>query len=214
MDSFNIVFQGDSITDAGRDRSAEGANDPAAMGMGYALLAMCRWLAERPRPNARFYNRGISGNKVLDLSHRWQEDCLELQPRVVSILVGINDLWHKLDGAFDGSPHDYERDYEALLDRTRGALPEARLVVGEPFVLKTGVVDERWFPEFEERRAIAEDLAKRHGATWVPFHQTFLRAVAVGTDPAHWAEDGVHPTPAGHYLMADAWWRAVNGRPS
>ena len=206
-----LLFQGDSITDVGRARSNRNANDPAAMGTGYAFLAMCRLLAARPQDNWVVYNRGISGNRVSDLEARWQQDCLKLQPEVVSILIGINDLWHKLNGDSHGTPASYEAEYRALLARTRSALPEARLVVCEPFVLETGVVHDSWLPEFDQRRAIAERLAEQHGALWVPFHRSFEAAVARGTDPAYWADDGVHPTPAGHQLMADAWYDTVFG---
>jgi len=204
-----VLFQGDSITDAGRVRGNPNPNDPAAMGRGYAFLAMCRLLAARPEADMLVYNRGISGNCVPDLEARWRRDCLDLEPGLVSILIGINDLWHKLGGDSHGTPASYEAEYGALLERTRKTLPNARLVVCEPFVLETGVVDEAWFPEFEERRAIAERLAHQHGATWVPFHATFASAVARGTDPAYWADDGVHPTPAGHQLMADVWCETV-----
>lgn len=206
-----VLFQGDSITDAGRVRGNPNPNDAEAMGRGYAFLAMCRLLAARTHDDLRVYNRGISGDRVPDLSARWQRDCVDLEPDLVSILIGINDLWHKLGGSSHGTPESYEHDFGALLDRTRRALPKARLVVCEPFVLETGVVDETWFPEFDQRRAIAERLAQHHSATWVPFHRTFQRAVGSGSDPAYWADDGVHPTPAGHQLMADAWYEAVFG---
>lgn len=204
-----LLFQGDSITDAGRERGIGEPNHPGAMGTGYAYLAMCRWLARHPADDYRVFNRGISGHRVPDLIARWQEDTVALAPSILSILIGINDLWHKLDGHTSGTPDDYAREYDELLTRTRQALPETRLVVCEPFVLETGVVDERWFPEFEERRAIAEELAARHGATWVPFHRMFEAAVAKGSRPAYWADDGVHPTPQGHHLMADAWCHAL-----
>jgi lysophospholipase L1-like esterase len=204
-----LLFQGDSITDADRQRDSGKANHPAAMGHGYAYLAMCRWLAAHPSADYRVYNRGISGNRVADLLERWQVDAIDLEPTVLSILVGINDLWHKLDGGTSGTPALYAEQYDELLTRTRQRLPEVRLVVCEPFVLRTGTVDERWFPEFDERRAVAEELAVRHGAVWVPFHRVFEARVAEGSAPAYWADDGVHPTPQGHHLMAEAWCRAL-----
>jgi lysophospholipase L1-like esterase len=204
-----LLFQGDSITDADRQRENSQPNHPAAMGTGYAYLAMCRWLARYPRDQYRVFNRGISGNRVADLAARWQSDTLAFAPTILSILIGINDLWHMLDGQTKGTPADYRAEYDALLATTRRALPETRLVVCEPFVLPAGVVDERWFPEFEQRRAIAEELAARHGATWVPFHRNFESAIARGSHPEYWAADGVHPTAQGHYLMADAWCSAL-----
>ncbi len=206
-----ILFQGDSITDAGRDKSLHAANEAGAMGNGYAYLAMARLLADRPELRLSIYNRGISGHRVPDLEARWSVDCVELAPNLLSILIGINDLWHKLEGRYSASVRDYEVGYRALLNETRRALPHATIVVCEPFVLRCGAVTDRWFPEFEERRAVAGQLASELGTAFVPFQGVFDAAVRAGTAPEYWAGDGVHPTPAGHQLMADAWLRVVLG---
>jgi lysophospholipase L1-like esterase len=207
--AFTILFQGDSITDAGRDRGSRQRNDPVAMGRGYAYLAMCRLLADRPGSGLCVYNRGISGNRVPDLSARWSDDCVALQPDVLSILIGVNDLWHKMEGRSSGTVAEYESGYAELLEQTRRALPKTALVLCEPFALRCGAVTERWFPEFDERRAVAARLAQRSGAAFVPFQDIFERAVLAGAPPEYWAADGVHPTPQGHQLMADAWLAAV-----
>jgi len=151
------------------------------------------------------FEPGISGNKIPDLEARWQADCIDLKPAVLSILIGVNDLWHKLNGKYDGTPEIYRDGFAALLQRTRAALPDTLLIICEPFVLRCGAVNDTWFPEFETRRAIAEQVAKEAKATWVPFQQKFNEAVANGTEPSYWAADGVHPTPAGHALMAKTW---------
>ncbi len=174
-----ILLQGDLITDAGRDRSEQAdANDARAMGWGYALLIGCELLRDHPRTGLKVYNRGISGHKVPDLDERWQEDTIDLQPAVVSILIGGNDIWHKLNGDYDGSVATYETGYRALLETTRVALPHAALVVCEPFVLRCGAVTDEWFPEFDERRAAAARVARDAGTLWVPFQTMFDDAVA------------------------------------
>src|SRR2546423_4675362 len=105
-----VLFQGDSITDAGRSRERAGiANEQAPMGNGYAWLAAAGLLVERPNLQLKIYNRGISGNKVYQLAERWEEDCLKLQPNVLSILIGVNDIWHKLDGKYNGTVEVYEK---------------------------------------------------------------------------------------------------------
>lgn len=200
-----ILFQGDSITDAGRDRSRAAANDATAMGNGYAYMAMARLLADHPRLGLRVFNRGISGDRVPDLVERWSADCVALEPDVLSIMIGINDLWHRMEGRYSGSVRDYEEGYRALLHDTRARLPAVALVICEPFALECGAVTERWHPELEQRRAVAAELATEVGAAFVPFQSVFDRAIANGTAPQYWAEDGVHPTPQGHQLMADAW---------
>lgn len=200
-----VLFQGDSITDAGRTREqGDVANSKASLGNGYAWLAGAGLLVARPADDLRIFNRGVSGNKVFQLAERWQRDCLDIKPDVLSILIGVNDIWHKLDGKYDGTVAIYERDYDALLVRTRAALPQVALVVCEPFVLRCGSVDASWFPEFDEYRAAARRVADKHGATWVAFHEMFERAVAHAS-PEHWAKDGVHPTEAGAALMAQCW---------
>jgi len=204
-----VLFQGDSITDAGRNRASADANSAGALGSGYPLLVASAVLAARPGGALRFYNRGISGNKVPDLQQRWTTDTLDLKPDVLSILIGVNDFWHKLDHGYNGTVQDYEQQYNALLDATREALPNVRLIVLEPFVLRTGAVDARWFPEFDERRAAAARVATHARATFVPL-QTVFNQQTHSAPPEYWAADGVHPTPAGHAVIAEQWRRAAH----
>ena len=179
------------------------------LGQGYPFHLAGQLLADYALLGLNFYNRGISGNKVPDLEARWQKDCLDLKPDILSILIGVNDLWHKRSGKYDGTPEVYRDGFAALLKKTRQALPDVVFVVCEPFVLRCGAVDDSWFPEFETRRAFAAEAAKGAGAIWVPFQESFDAAVATGTEPAYWAADGVHPTQAGHALMAKTWREAV-----
>ena len=204
-----ILYQGDSITDAGRDREKGAANDQAAMGSGYAWMAGVELLADRPQAGLQIYNRGVSGNKVFQLAGRWQADCLDLKPTLLSILIGVNDIWHTLNGNYQGTVEIYERDYRALLERTKKALPRVRLVICEPFVLRCGAVSENWFPQFDEYRAAAKRVAKTFHAVFIPFQTMFDEALKYAP-PAHWAGDGVHPSPAGASLMAHNWLRAVD----
>ena len=207
----SVLFQGDSITDAGRSRERAGeANVQPAMGGGYAAMAAATLLSGPHGDELSIKNRGVSGNKVFQLDARWEEDCLALQPDLLSILIGVNDIWHTLGGNYDGTVEVYERDYHALLERTRAALPDVRLVVCEPFVLRCGAVNEGWFPEFDEYRAAARRVAEAHGAAWVPFQERFEQALSFAP-PEYWAGDGVHPSAAGAALMADAWLEVVTG---
>jgi lysophospholipase L1-like esterase len=204
-----ILFQGDSITDAGRSRdSAAEANSQAALGNGYAWLAAAQLLVDSPDANLKFFNRGVSGNKVHQLAQRWKADCLDIKPDVLSILIGVNDIWHQLAGQYEGSLETYERDYRALVKRTQDALPKVKLVLCEPFVLKTGHVDETWFPAFDGYRAAAKKIADESGALFVPFQKMFDTAIQFAP-PDHWAADGVHPTSHGAALMAHWWMKAV-----
>jgi lysophospholipase L1-like esterase len=207
-----ILFQGDSITDAGRSRERSATpNDQSALGSGYAWLAAAELLVDRPNAGLHIYNRGISGHKVFQLAERWQADCLDLKPNLLSILIGVNDYWHTLDGKYQGTVEIYERDYRALLERTRKALPRLELVVCEPFVLRCGAVSDKWFPEFGKYRAAARRVAEAFRATFVPFQTMFDHALAYAP-PEHWAKDGVHPSATGAALMAHTWLTVVGAK--
>ena len=205
-----VLFQGDSITDAGRSREkAADANQQPGLGNGYAWLAAAGLLVDHADASLKVFNRGVSGNKVFQLADRWDADCLDLKPNLLSILIGVNDIWHKLNGEYQGTVQIYERDYVALLERTRKALPNIKLVLCEPFVLRCGAVSEKWFPEFDEYRAAAKRVAEKFKAPFVPFQSMFDQAVKYAP-PEHWAKDGVHPSGSGAALMAHEWLRTVS----
>ena len=205
-----ILIQGDSITDAGRDRGRESKpNDQGSLGRGYAYTIANELLGSNPGKNLKIYNRGISGNKVYQLDERWQKDCLDLKPDVLSILIGVNDLWHTLDGKYDGSAEKYEKDYRALLKRTLKNLPEVKIIICEPFILPCGHVKDSWFPEFDKYRAIAKKMSQEFNTIFVPFQTMFNEAIK--TAPAsYWAPDGVHPGIPGMYIMAQEWIKTVS----
>ncbi len=201
-----ILFQGDSITDVGRSRERIQGHDHEALGRGYAAYAASTLLLRHADLNLTLYNRGISGNKVTNLAERWQTDCLNLKPTVVSILIGVNDTWHGMKSEREGVPLDrYEKVYRQLLKDTQNRLPGVKLVLCEPFVLRCGAVTEAWFPEIDERRAIVKRLADEFNTVFVPFQSAFDQALKHQPRMEYWLHDGVHPTMAGHALMAESW---------
>ncbi len=203
-----FLFQGDSITDAGRDKKKQLANQQKAFGSGYAWMAASHLLIGNPELKLTFQNRGISGNKVHQLAARWDKDCIDLKPDILSILIGVNDIWHGLNGRYDGTVKTYENDFIALLDRTRKSLPNTRFIICEPFVLKCGAVNDKWFPEFDHYRESARKVADRFEGIFVPFQSLFDEALKYA--PAkHWAGDGVHPSSHGASLMAHFWLKAI-----
>ena len=204
-----ILFQGDSITDVGRNRNVAGANNAGALGGGYPLIAASHMMRAHPDSGLQILNRGVSGDKVPQLQARWETDTIALKPDILSILVGVNDLWHKLNGNSNGTVADYESQYHELLKGTLLALPAVRLVILEPFVLVTGAVNEKWFPEFDERRAAAARVAKGLNATFIPLQSMFTQ-LAKTAPASYWLGDGVHPTIAGHAAIADRWREVVN----
>jgi len=204
-----IVFQGDSITDAGRNRSIAYPNDASAFGHGYAHLLASFLLHELAGKELSCYNRGISGNKVFQLADRWEVDCLMLKPNVLSILIGVNDYWHFRQGNYEGTPEIYERDLRSLLQRTMDHYPDLLLMICQPFILtETKAVDQSWVEPFRAYQEIAKMLSEEFGALWVPFQSSFDGACQIA-HPTYWAGDGVHPSMAGAQLMADTWLDAL-----
>ncbi|MDR1595066.1 MAG: SGNH/GDSL hydrolase family protein [Prevotellaceae bacterium] len=203
-----ILFQGDSITDAGRDRNSKTPNTPSMMGNGYVMLTAGNLLHKFADRQPVIYNKGISGNKVYQLAERWNADCLDIKPNVLSILIGVNDYWHTKYG-YDGTLQKYESDYHALIERTLTALPKVQLVICEPFAVPGNeAVDSSWFPDFNGYREAAKNLAAKFDATFVPFQKVFDEAQK-SAPGNYWTGDGVHPSLAGAQLMAEAWIKAV-----
>ncbi len=201
-----ILFQGDSITDCGRSREANAIN--SGLGGGYATFIAARLLAARPSDGLVFMNRGVSGNRVVDLYARIKADAINLKPDVLSILIGVNDTWHEFGGQNGVAVPKYERIYRDFLREVREALPKVHLVLCEPFVLRCGVVTADWVVEIDQRRTVVRRLATEFNAVFVPFQAMFDEAVKQAP-PAYWASDGVHPTLAGHERMAQTWIESV-----
>jgi len=202
-----VLFQGDSITDWGRDKSDSNPN--SGLGHGYAFFASAHLRHRLPRHNVQCYNRGVGGDKVFQLADRWDKDCIQLKPDLLSILIGVNDFWHTVDGNYDGSVKEYKRDYMALLERTKKELPNVELVIGEPFVIKEGSsVDDSWFPDFYDYQSTAKEVALKYDAAFILYQSLFDKA-AQNVRPTYWSQDGVHPTMAGFQLMAEAWLQTV-----
>jgi Lysophospholipase L1 and related esterases len=200
-----ILFQGDSITDVGRDRNNKNANDTGALGHGYALLAASQLLNKYPAKKLKVYNTGISGNRVPDLQKRWQEDTLAIKPTVLSILIGVNDFWRTIDRGAQTTVEEYKSQYQQLLHETLQKLPNIKLIIGEPFAVKgVGHITDAWYPKFLAYQESARDIAKEFGGILIPYQKIFDNAQK-SAPGAYWAADGVHPTLAGAQMMASAW---------
>ena len=200
-----ILFQGDSITDAGRDRARYYANDAEGMGNGYVFQIVAELMGANPGTKMRFYNRGISGNKVYQLAERWDDDCLNLKPDVLSILIGVNDFWHTLSWNYKGTAKTYESDLRKLLDLTMNNLPDLKLIIGEPFAVPGGnAITNEWDEDFPKYREAAAAIAVDYKAGFIPYQEIFNKALKEAP-VSYWCPDGVHPSIAGPYLMKNAW---------
>jgi lysophospholipase L1-like esterase len=204
-----ILFQGDSITDAGRKKEDESSNNAAALGTGYAVLTAAQLLDKYADKKLAVYNRGISGNKVFQLAERWDKDALKLQPNVISILVGVNDYWHTLLNGYTGTVKTYGDDFRTLLSKTKEALPDVKFIIGEPFAINgVKAVTDSWFPAFYDYQKAAREIANEYKAVFIPYQSIFDKALKVAPG-SYWTRDGVHPSLAGANLMATAWMQAI-----
>ncbi len=205
-----ILFQGDSITDALRNRE----NDTYS-GNGYPTLVKGRLGYEEPG-KYEFLNRGVSGNRIVDLYARIKIDLINLKPDVLSILIGVNDVWHEEERRNGVAADKFERIYDMLLEEVQEALPGIRLLILEPFVLHGSATENtaehptRWAYFRDEtplRAAAARRVAEKHGATFIPLQHLFDEACKLA-EPSYWLWDGVHPTAMGHELIAREWMKA------
>ncbi len=201
-----ILFFGDSITDAGR--RAKGPNNHG-LGSGYPALVAAMLGAELPAMNLTVLNRGISGNRVYDLEDRLETDCLSLEPTLVSILIGINDTWRRYDRDLVSPIDEFASCYDRICRRIREEL-DATIVICEPFSLPVPEDRAAWREDLDPRIVAVRQIAWEYADLYLPLDGMFA-AAAVETGPEYWLPDGVHPAPAGHGLIAEAWVEGVIG---
>ena len=204
-----LLFQGDSITDMGRDKNPETKDRNHSLGHSYVFLLAARLGVEMPDAQLEFINRGVSGNTVGDLRQRWEKDALEVNPDVLTILIGTNNVG--LNKGLD----TFEADYRAILDASRKANPELRLVLMDPFVLKSGNLknEQAWTSRraaTDKLRVIVAKLAKEYDAVHIKTQDIFDAAADVS--PEHLIWDGIHPLPQGQELIARHWLQEVSAR--
>lgn len=196
-----VLFQGDSVTDTARDRVKD------TLGTGYALMAAGLFSSRFPEKKVRFINRGCSGNRVKDLEARWDQDCLDLKPNVISILIGINDCWRRYDRNDPTSTEAYKDGYHRILTRVREH-SDAKLILLEPFLLPVTPEQWSWREDLDPKIQAVRELSREFGALYVPLDGMFAEACS-RREATFWAHDGIHPSPAGHGLIAQAWLKAV-----
>ena len=204
-----LLFQGDSITDMKWGRNQADRNH--YLGHSYVYLIASRLMMDMPEADLTFLNRGISGNAVGDLKSRWIKDAVELDPDVLSILVGVNDVGRAVRANSKVDVVRFESDYRSILQQSRERNADLKIILLEPFVLSvTRVKDawDAWRGQTDRIRPIVERLAEEFEAIFLNTQDLFDHA-ATQADPSHWIWDGVHPLPQGHELIARHWIEAV-----
>ena len=198
-----ILFQGDSITDAYRAKDNEWN-----LGIGYPRLVNAE-LGFLEAGKHEFFNKGISGNRVVDLYARIKRDIINLKPDVMSILIGVNDVWHGLD---ENSPNGVDEDrfydvYCMLIDDIKKALPDIKIMILEPFVLKASATEAKWDvfnSEVKKRAQKAKEVAEKYGLVFVELQAGF-DALCEKAPASYWLGDGVHPSAMGHEFIKREW---------
>lgn len=208
-----VLFQGDSITDGKRGRTTDPNH---IMGHGYAFSIASRWGADFPATDLVFYNRGISGNRVSQLQARWQTDCLDLRPNLLSILIGINDAAQLIEKP-SIEPEDFqafEDSYRDILEQMHRQDPQTLIVLCLPFLTPVGKVKEKWDVyqlTVAKLSSRVRKLAAEFDTVIVDFQMVFEEARKKAPD-SYWIWDGIHPTVPGHELMAREWIKQVSRR--
>lgn len=203
-----ILFQGDSITDCGRDREKD-----VKTGIGYPTMVKGQLGFEEAGQHT-FINRGISGNRIVDVYARIKRDILNLKPDLMSLLIGVNDVWHDVHESPNGVAADkFFKIYCMLIEEIKAALPDIKLMILEPFCLPgtaTTATEEKWqgfSTEVPKRAAMAKKVAEKYGLTFIPLQAGF-DALAEKAEPSYWLADGVHPTAMGHRYIMGEWMKA------
>ena len=199
-----ILFQGDSITDCGRSRDNDGFK-----GTGYPLRITGELNFEHPG-EYEFINRAISGNRIVDLYARIKADFINLKPDVLSIHIGINDVWHEVEMQNGVDAEKFEKIYDMLLSEIKEALPDIKIILLGAFVTKGRATEKAWDyfeTEAKKRAESAKRIAEKHGCVFVDLQSEFDKATQRHPEP-YWTNEGVHPTEAGHELIKRAWMKA------
>ena len=202
-----FLFQGDSITDAGRD---DENHDNFGLGCGYALL-LASDIEKNNKGKIKFINRGKSGDRITDVYARIKEDIINLKPDYMSILIGVNDVSHELTMSCGVTPKKFGMIYELLIEEIKESLPEIKIIILEPFVLKGTATEKLWSDfncEVRKLADVSKQVAQKYNLKFVPLQDKFDELSADG-DTRYWSADGIHPTSAGHQVIKEELQKAI-----
>ena len=202
MKQIKILFQGDSITDAGRDK-----RNYHHLGLGYPKFAAQILCEKYPDVDFEFINFGISGNRTSQLFDRLYVDCIEFQPDIVSVLIGINDVWHRY-GASKIATTDaqLELNYKCILERLKNET-SAKILMLQPFT--EGEDQAHMRPDVERIKPIVNSLAEKYADAYIPLDDLMHADENYGTEH-YFTKDGVHPNPTGAAFIAKYYVEAIS----
>ncbi|WP_053982830.1 SGNH/GDSL hydrolase family protein [Niameybacter massiliensis] len=195
-----ILFQGDSITDCSRNKLKR-----SDLGQGYVNLIYHYLQTHHQDLHITCINKGIYGNRTIDLKLRWRLDTLRIEKNILSLLAGINDTWRRYDFNLTTSPEKFEEHYRYLLDTSLDKNPDLRIILLSPFLLPHTESQLTWFEDLNPKIQIVEKLAKEYNTLYLPLQEIFTSSLTPEHDAYYFTVDGVHPTPEGHMLIAKEW---------
>ena len=204
-DNSLVLFQGDSVTDCGR--KYEEYND---LGMGYPMMIAAAFTALYPEKKLKFLNRGKSGDRVMDLERRWEKDCIDIKPSILTILIGINDTWRRYDSKDPTSAKQFEDSYRSILTQAKKD-KSMKLIIMEPYLLPVMQGQEEWTEDLDPKIQVTRKLAREFEALLIPLDGIFAQASSKVASTV-WTPDGVHPTQAGHALITNAWLKQISDK--
>ncbi|BBF45464.1 lipase/acylhydrolase family protein [Lachnospiraceae bacterium KM106-2] len=203
-----ILFQGDSITDGNRLKGKENEWDlNHQMGHGYAYIINALLGEKYPEKYYKFYNRGITANRIVDIYGRWVEDSIQMKPDILSVLAGINDCWFTVHEKSGSSPERFKKIYRLMLEESLEANPDLKIVLCEPFILPVGDVKKEfdlWKGLVTPLQEKVRELSEEFHTVFVPLQDKFNELCEV-REPSYWIWDGMHPTVCGHQVLAKQW---------
>ncbi|MBR5498434.1 MAG: SGNH/GDSL hydrolase family protein [Clostridia bacterium] len=200
-DGATVLFQGDSVTDCGRNRN-HACMTMARFGSGYPRIFKEIYDRLFPCNSINFVNRGVSGDRVRDLLTRYDVDFKAVNPDFVSIMIGINDTWRAYDSADYCAPERFEKEYDELLSKIKADFPDAKIMIIEPFAFTAHPDRLGWNADLDPKRDIVKKLADKYADYFVPMYDLMTDTDKNGFDMYELSTDGVHPDPVGHSLIA------------
>jgi lysophospholipase L1-like esterase len=201
FDGKTVLFQGDSITDCGRDDEFLGSGYPAKVAEAYRALM--------PASGVKFINRGISGNRTVDLVNRYEKDFKDVAPDFISILIGINDVWRAFDSNDPMEAQQFESNYRTLLSSIKNDMPDTQIMIMEPFLLHSLPDRPAWHIDLDPKIQVVRKLAYQYADIYLPLDGIMARCATSGYTLEGISEDGVHPSQLGHGLIAYEWLKAT-----
>ncbi|MDF2542828.1 MAG: family lipase [Herbinix sp.] len=200
-----VLFQGDSITDCGRNR-----DDITSLSEGYPGVVAKMFHLLFPKTEVTFVNKGISGNRVRDLLDRYDEDFKKINPDFVSILIGVNDTWRRYDSNDVTTSEMYENSYRTLLEKIKKDMPNCKIMIIEPFLLNSLPDRAAWREDLDPKILVARKLAKEYADYYLPMDGIFAKLEVEQYTNVELAEDGVHPSAIGHSIIAQEYIKALS----